>query len=114
MNAFEKIFYTARELREIEAGAATYDRWQEAELRQQAAPLHNHEGSDELRQTIEKDKQEHLAFLNEDIGALLKVRERFQYSSFIQQMTGHLIRVRQADIESIAEEIYERRKEATA
>lgn len=114
MNAFEKIFYTARELREIEAGAATYDRQQEAELRQEAATLHHHDSGNELRRVIEKDRFEHLAFLHRDIAELVRIQERFQYSSFIQQMTGHLIRVRQADIESIAEEIYERRKEATA
>lgn len=114
MNEFDKLFYTSRELRDIEAGAAAYDRRQEAELRQEAATLRHHEGGDELRQVIEKDRFEDLAFLHEDIAGLGRIREQFPKNSAIQQMAEHLIRLRQLEIDTIAEEIHERRKEAAA
>ena len=114
MNEFDKLFYTARELRDIEAGAAAYDRRQEEELRQEAATLHHHDGGDELHRVIEKDRFEHLAFLHEEIAELGRVRERFPGNSFIQQMAEHQIRVRQTEIETIVEEIHERRKETAA
>lgn len=111
MNEFEKMFYTAGELRDIEAGAAAYDRQCEAALRPETTPAHLDVYA-ETQQAIENDRLEHLTFLHEEIADMVRVREQFPGSNHNKQMTEHIIRVRQVEIENILEEIYEYRENA--
>lgn len=64
----------------------------------------------EYDQAIIEDNRIHLSFLAEDIGALTKIRETFRGNVGIEQMTEHLIRVDQAEIENTIGAIHERRK----
>ena len=60
------------------------------------------------------DHLEHIAFLAEDIGGLVSVRESFHGNESIRQMAEYLIRVRQVEIDTTEAAIHECRTSGAA
>ena len=101
--------YTERELREIQNGAAAYDRLSEAQLAKQREyserPLRKRDVVKEIYQAIEEDNLDYIRFLAEEIGVMNKIRETFRDDQEIQDYTTYFIIMDYEKIRTITEEI---------
>lgn len=101
--------YTEREAREIQAGAAAYDRLSEAQLAEQreyaARPLRKRDVIKEIYDAIEADNLDALRFLAEDIGVMNKVREAFRGDQEIQDYATYFIIMDNDQMQRLMEEI---------
>jgi DNA repair ATPase RecN len=59
----------------------------------------------EIYQAIEEDNIDTISFLGQNIGTMMKVRERFGSNREIKERAEYFIRIFQAELEEIAEEI---------
>jgi len=66
----------------------------------------------ELYQAIEEDNLDTISFLGQDIGIMMKVRERFRDNHIICEYCEYFIRLDQAEMEAIREEIDNDRRTA--
>lgn len=58
-----------------------------------------------LYQAFEKENLDTIAFLANDIGVMMKVRERFRGHQNIRDYCDYFIRIDQAEMEQLSEEI---------
>ncbi len=101
--------YTKHELREIQTGAAAYDRLSEAQLAQQREyterPLQKRDVIKEIYEEIERDNLDTLRFLAEDIGVMNKIRETFRDNQDIQDYMTYFIIMDHEQMQMLTEEI---------
>jgi hypothetical protein len=58
-----------------------------------------------LYQVFEKENLAQIAYLADDIGCMMKLREKFRGNQRIRELCEYFIRIEQADMEQISEEI---------
>ncbi|OPY11722.1 MAG: hypothetical protein A4E70_01402 [Syntrophus sp. PtaU1.Bin005] len=101
--------YTERELREIQNGAAAYDRLSEAQLAKQREyserPLQKRDVVNEIYQAIEEDNLDYIHFLAEEIGVMNRVRETFRDNQEIQDYATLFIILDHEQVQKLTEEI---------
>jgi hypothetical protein len=100
--------YTEQERIAIEQEAAAYDESCKEEP-EQREPRGNH--LVELYQAFEQEDLDQLAFLNDEITVMVKLRETFPDDDAIRQWCEYFIRIHNFEIQKIKEEIlYDRRQ----
>jgi hypothetical protein len=101
--------YTDEEIKEIKAGSAAYDEMcrEKDEAPEAFNPFR------ELYQVFEEITLDSIRFYQEDIGALIKVREAFSESQEIQERVRDLINMESHSIEELRKDI-EHDREAIA
>jgi hypothetical protein len=104
MTAFERLFYTDKELEAIEAGAAAYDRQCEEELAIKDTPP-AYDIIAETYRAIEEDNFDTIQFLQRDIALMVKLREAFPDDPTIPQYARFFIDFERYEIERIRKEI---------
>jgi len=118
LSEFEKMFYTDKELREIYEADAELAR-QEAEQEKrdseyEALPLQKYNRLAEQYRLFEKEDFDTLAFLNEEIALLVKIREQCIDHETIPSWCEFHIRIKQAEIEETIGDIEYDRRQAQA
>lgn len=105
--------YTEREQREIEAGARAYDEICRREIAAQDETSETVDPFKELYLAFEDMTLETIRFYQEDIGALVKVRETFIHSQEIRELVRDLINMETLTIEDLKKEIENGRETGT-
>lgn len=103
--------YTDDEIREIQAGASTYDEMCQEELKIEMPKTFN--PIVELYRAFEEITLEAIRFYQGDIGTLIRVREAFSESREIQERVRDLINMESHSIEELRKDI-EHDREAIA
>lgn len=101
--------YTPNELREIQAGAAAYDRMSDAQLAEQreyaGRPFQKRDIAKEIYQAIEEDNLDYIRFLAKDIGVMNRIREAFRDDEEIQGWAKYVTILIHDRIQELTEEI---------